>query len=126
MLLFPPMKFPDKHVSRSRQKGSMGQPTLARHLERLHVKNVDALHLSEKLQALNTRGLFQFGGDGAGRGARTEEIVGSLDLCLKRSVSWLVGELGGHERIWGGQQTFQRPERLHLCLGRVGPRIAWN
>lgn len=50
-------------------------------VERAHVEDVDALHLSEDLETLKTGGLLEVGGDGAGLGAGAEEVVLGLDLC---------------------------------------------
>jgi hypothetical protein len=54
---------------------------LARRVERPHVEDVDALHLSEDLETLDTGGLLQIGGDGAGGGTGSDEVVNVLDVC---------------------------------------------
>jgi len=63
---------------------------LAAGVEGAHVEDVDALHLAENLQTLKTGGLLEIGGDGAGGGARAEEVVLALDLCGLMLVSWLL------------------------------------
>ncbi|KAK1241920.1 hypothetical protein MKX07_007743 [Trichoderma sp. CBMAI-0711] len=57
------------------------QGSLAARVEGAHVEDVDALHLSENLETLETGGLLEVGGDGAGLGAGAEEVVLGLDLC---------------------------------------------
>lgn len=52
----------------------------------LHVENVDALHLAENLETLETGGLLEIGGDSAGGGTGAEEVILGLDLCLSRKV----------------------------------------
>lgn len=56
----------------------------ARGVERAHVEDVHALHLSENLETLDTGGLLEIGGNGAGLSARTVEILLALDLCSPR------------------------------------------
>ena len=56
--------------------------TQAAGIQRPHVEDVYALHLSENLQALETCGLFEIGGDGSGWSAGREEVVLVLDLCV--------------------------------------------
>lgn len=58
--------------------------SLARGVEGGHVEDVDALHLSEDLETLETGGLLEVGGDGAGLSAGTVEILLALDLCSTR------------------------------------------
>ena len=53
-------------------------------VQRAHVEDVHALHLSENLETLETGSLLEIGGDGAGSSAGTEEIFIALDLYSKR------------------------------------------
>lgn len=55
--------------------------TLARRVEGPHVEDVVALELAEELKALETGRLLEVGGDGAVRGAGSDEVLGRLDLC---------------------------------------------
>lgn len=50
-------------------------------VQRPHVEDVDALHLAENLQALETGGLLEVGRDGAGLAALREQVVFVRDLC---------------------------------------------
>jgi hypothetical protein len=50
-------------------------------VEGAHVEDVDAVHLTENLETLETGRLLEIGGDGTGLGTRTEEVVLGLDLC---------------------------------------------
>lgn len=50
-------------------------------VEGAHVEDVDALHLTENLETLETGGLLEIGRDGTGGGTRTEEVLLALDLC---------------------------------------------
>ena len=52
---------------------------LAAGIQRAHVEDVDALHLTQDLETLETSGLLQIRGDGTGLGAGSEEILLSLD-----------------------------------------------
>jgi len=70
--------------------------TEARGVERAHVEDVDALHLAENLETLETGGLLDVGGDGAGAGAGADQVILRLDLCL----------------VWGGNRQRAWPEQL--------------
>lgn len=50
-------------------------------VEGAHVEDVDALHLTQDLETLETGGLLEVRGDGAGLGAGTEQVLLALDLC---------------------------------------------
>ena len=54
--------------------------TLSACVEGLHVKDVDALHLSEDFETLETGGLVNVGGDGTGLGTSGHKVVLILDL----------------------------------------------
>lgn len=56
--------------------------TLAGGIEGAHVEDVDALHLSENLETLETGGLLEIGGDAAGLGTRSVKVILALDLCI--------------------------------------------
>jgi hypothetical protein len=58
------------------------KPTLAACIQRSHVENVHALHLSQNLQSLQTGRLLQIRGDGSYSCSGTEEVGFALDLCL--------------------------------------------
>lgn len=58
--------------------------TLARGVERAHVENVNALHLSENLETLDTGGLLEIGRHGTRLSTRTVEILLALDLYSTR------------------------------------------
>lgn len=45
-----------------------------------HVEDVDALHLSEDFETLETGGLLGIGGNGTGLSTRGKEVVHALDL----------------------------------------------
>jgi hypothetical protein len=49
-------------------------------VEGLHVEDVDALHLSEDFETLETGGLVDVGGDGTGLGARGHKVMLVYDL----------------------------------------------
>jgi hypothetical protein len=54
---------------------------LARRVQRPHVEDVDALHLSEDLETLDTGGLLEVGRDGSGGRTGADEVVDVLDVC---------------------------------------------
>lgn len=56
-------------------------PTLARSVQWLHVEYIDALHLSQDFQSLETGGLVQVGGNGTGLTTGRQQIVHALDFC---------------------------------------------
>lgn len=55
--------------------------TLAGGVKGTHVEDVDALHLSDQLETLETGGLDEVGRDGSGLGARRNQVILGLDLC---------------------------------------------
>lgn len=102
--------------------------TSPRRVQRLHVEDVDALHLAQDLEALEARGLLEVRWDGAGRGARREEVGLAFDLCVparrSRSVSPAIdgdGRRGVVAFGEGGDVTF---EGDHLRVGLAGFRVA--
>lgn len=64
-------------ISRSRRKM---ERTLPRSIQRLLVEGVETLHLTDELETVETGGLLDIGGDGAGFGAGRDEVVFSFDL----------------------------------------------
>lgn len=56
--------------------------TLAGGIKGTHVEDVNALHLSHKLQTLETGGLVDIGGNGTGLGTRSKEVILALDLYI--------------------------------------------
>lgn len=63
------------------------QGSLAAGVEGAHVEDVDALHLSEDFETLETGGLFEIGGDGAGLATGSNEVLLDLDLYCAGSSS---------------------------------------
>lgn len=57
------------------------QHTLAGGVQGTHVKDIDALHLSDELQTLETGGLAEVGRDGTGLGTGGNQVILRLDLC---------------------------------------------
>lgn len=57
-----------------------GVRTLSACVEGLHVEDVDALHLSEDFETLETGGLVNIGGDGTGLGTSGHKVMLILDL----------------------------------------------
>lgn len=55
--------------------------TLPGRIQRLLVEGVETLHLTDELETVETGGLLDIGGDGAGFGTGGEEVVFSLDFC---------------------------------------------
>lgn len=72
-----------------------GGRTNAAGVQRSHVEDVHALHLAQDLQALETGGLLEVGGDGAGRSARREKVIVAGDLCMR--VVWSATGVQGIE-----------------------------
>lgn len=56
--------------------------TLAGGIKGTHVEDVNALHLSDEFQTLETGGLLDIGGNGTGLGTRSEEVILGLDLYI--------------------------------------------
>lgn len=57
-----------------------GFPTCAGRVKGRHVEDIDTLDLSEKFETLETGGLIDVGGDGAGRGTGSDKVGSVLDL----------------------------------------------
>lgn len=53
-------------------------------IQRPHVEDVNPLHLAQDLDTLETSGLLEIGGDGAGLGTLGEEVILILDLCMDK------------------------------------------
>lgn len=60
--------------------GVMGRRTMSARVEGLHVEDVDALHLSEDFETLETGGLVNVGGNGTGLGTLAHEVGLGRDL----------------------------------------------
>jgi hypothetical protein len=69
------------HPERAGESGR--KRTFAGGIEGLHVEDVNTLHLTQDLQSLETSGLLEIRGHGAGRGAGADEVLWLLDLCLR-------------------------------------------
>lgn len=54
---------------------------LVRGVQGLHVENVDALHLTENLETLETSRLLKIRRDGTSLGTGADEVVNGLDIC---------------------------------------------
>lgn len=55
--------------------------TLAGGVQGTHVEDIDALHLSDELQTLETGGLAEVGRNGTGLGTGGNEIFLRVDFC---------------------------------------------
>jgi hypothetical protein len=62
------------------RKTDAAQHTFAGRIQWPHVEDINALHLSQDLQSLETGGLLEVGGDGTRRGSGADEVLGFLDL----------------------------------------------
>lgn len=83
----------------------------ARGVERLHVEDVDALHLAQDLEAVETGRLVEVGRDRASGGAWGKEVGFGLDLCCARmAVSW--GCTRGGVIAWGEALAYPRTSSL--------------
>jgi len=75
--------FPPSHQLFSRRSCSIGfllKRTEAASIQRLHVEDVNALHLSQDFETLQTGSLFEVGRHGTGLRTRRQKISLSLDL----------------------------------------------
>lgn len=54
---------------------------LARSIQRPHVEDIDALHLAENLETLDTGRLLQVRGHGTLLGTGAEKVIYGLDIC---------------------------------------------
>lgn len=61
--------------------------TLAGGIQRTHVEDVDALHLTDELETLETGSLEVVGRDGTGLGTRRDQVILVLDLCSPKRRS---------------------------------------
>lgn len=60
--------------------------TLAGSIKRLHVKHVNAPHLSEQFQTLETGSLLEIAGDLARLATGGQEVIFGLYLCIVSTV----------------------------------------
>ena len=51
-------------------------------IQRSHIEDVYTLHLAQDLEAFETGGLFEIGGNGSWRGAGREEVVFRVDFYV--------------------------------------------
>ena len=58
--------------------------TLAGGIKGTHVEDVNALHLSDEFQTLETGSLIEIGGNGTGLGTGRKKVVLDLDLYIRR------------------------------------------
>ena len=81
-----------------------GRHTETAGVEGPHVEDVDALHLSDKLETLKTGSLLEIGGHGTGLSTLGEKIGLGSDLCSARrgvvsqNISSQIGA-PGHIRV---------------------------
>lgn len=92
-----------------------------RRIERAHVEDVDALHLSQNLQTLQTSGLLEIRRDASRSGTGCEKILFGFDFCnvifplvfaamLLKAAVWRAGSRG-----WSiGPRGARTAECLHL------------
>lgn len=64
---------------------------LAGGIKGTHVEDVNALHLSDELQTLETGGLVEIGGNGTGLGTWSKEVLLGLDLVEGQDLALLLG-----------------------------------
>lgn len=70
---------------------SLGTHTFSACVQGLHVEDVEALHLSQDLQSLETSCLLKVGRDGAGFGAGWEEVGFGFDVYIAiRLISFIL------------------------------------
>lgn len=83
-------------------ENGVGECAEARGIKRAHVEDVNALHLAENFETLETSRLLDIGRDGAGGGTGAEKVVNGLDLldALDLGIRNGVTAHGG-----GGQGT---------------------
>ena len=88
-------------------------------VQRPHVEHVDALHLAENFQTLQTGSLLKVGRDGTGGTTRREKVVLILDLCCGHisalNVLKRCGLFPGMQ--WKLERTRQRSQELVLLAG---------
>jgi hypothetical protein len=102
-----------------------------------HVEDVDALHLSEDFEALETGRLLGVGGDGTGLSTLGDEVLHGLDRCaLSAMIAPAVGDaMSEPGREKAGARTVELLEALEdaggvgrvaglLLVGGLGLRVA--
>lgn len=101
--------------------GSEKDRTKSTRIQRLHVEHIDALHLPQDLESLETGRLFKIGGDGAGRGARGEEVLLAFDLCVCKPASAIETSSCTTRGIREGDEviTLERHHVLRLSWERI-------
>jgi hypothetical protein len=68
-------------------KTDAAQRTFAGRVQWPHVEDINALHLSQDLQPLETGGLLEVGGDGTRWSSGADEVHGLLDLYYAQQIS---------------------------------------
>jgi hypothetical protein len=68
-------------------KTDAAQRTFAGRVQWPHVEDINALHLSQDLQPLETGGLLEVGGDGTRWSSGADEVLGLLDLYYAQQIS---------------------------------------
>lgn len=58
------------------------QSSLPRCVQRAHVEDINALHLSEDFQTLQTSGLLDIGRDGTSGSTGSDKVILGLDICV--------------------------------------------
>jgi hypothetical protein len=86
-------------------------PTRPRRIQRPHVKDVDALHLAEQLETLETRRLVHVRRHAAGLGAGAEQVPARLDVWGEKE-----------EKKKRGQQQ----RRNHGSMGSAYRQETWT
>ena len=64
------------------------QGSFPRGIQGPHVEDVNTLHLAQDLQTLDTSGLLEVSGDGAGLGTGPDKVVDGLDAYGCTSISF--------------------------------------
>lgn len=93
-----------------------GECTKTAGVEGPHVEDVDALHLSEDFETLETGRLLGIGGNGTGLSTLGEEVVHGLDRCTTSAMD--RARAAGDAMSWPGrekaahvQSSFLKPSR---------------
>lgn len=80
-----------------------------------HVEDVDALHLSENFETLQTGGLLEIGGDGSGLRTRANKVGLGLDLCRAMVVSnWRFSQGVAAARVAARQRDWRAAGWQHV------------
>lgn len=77
----------DTRSTRDMRQNGRWARTLPGSVQGPHVEDVNALHLSDELQTLETGGLLDVGRDGAGLRSGGDEVFFAFDFCRRRGIS---------------------------------------